>query len=192
MICYTLSDCVLKNVSSDPKNKEIRTDLLNIFAQERSPHKIVIDNAGKIIDIYSEAIENNNPAILYWLQLMADFPRSWQQIDVKNIENLTSSEEIFLETCALTEDKMLIVYHHNGWTKGKYYHKRNINYKNSSIRILDRNEAMNIVSLREEDALFQISEYEKDIQKPIINNTTIYDHSIVAQGGSNIQNAKIK
>lgn len=95
--------------------------------------------------------------------------------------------------CSQTEDKMLIVYHHNSWTKGKYYNKRNILYSDTSIRILDRNEAMKLLSLSEEKASEEISLYKKDLQQPIIqNSTTIIKESIVAQGGSCISNAEIK
>jgi len=195
MICYTLSDCVLRNINTDSKKKEIRTDLLGVFTQERSPHKIVVDRTGKIIEIYNEAIDeaigDNNPAIFYWLQTMADFPQSWEPIDVDNIEEVTSKEEVFLKVCSHTEDKMLIVYHHNGWTKGKYYHKRSLMYKNVSIRVLDRNETMALLSLSEDQAVNQMFNYEKDLQKPIVNETIVYDHSIVSQGGSNIHDAKI-
>ena len=51
MICYTLSDCVLKNMNTDSKKKEITTDLLMVFPQENNPHKVVVDRDGKVIDL---------------------------------------------------------------------------------------------------------------------------------------------
>ena len=70
MICYTLSDCVLKNMNTDSKKKEITTDLLMVFPQENNPHKVVVDRDVKVIDIYNSIINDGNPAIMYWLQLM--------------------------------------------------------------------------------------------------------------------------
>ena len=193
MICYTLSDCVLKNMNTDSKKKEITTDLLMVFPQENNPHKVVVDRDGKVIDIYNSIINDGNPAIMYWLQLMGDFPKSWEPIDVENIEKATTNEEIFLMVCSQTEDKMLIVYHHNGWTKGKYYNKRNIMHNDTSIRILDRNEAMKLLSLSEEKANEEIFSYKKDLQQPIIQNlTNIIKDSIVAQNGSCISDATIE
>ena len=192
MICYTLSDCVLKNLNTDFKKKEIRTDLLGVFTQARSPHKIVVDRTGKIIDIYSAAIEDNNPAILYWLQTMGDHPESWEPIDIENIEAATSKEEVFVIVCSQTADKLLIVHHHNGWTNGKYYHKRNILHNSTPIRVLDRNEAISLLSLSEKDAMTQISDYEKDLQKPMITIDNSIKNSIVAKTNSNINQAKIE
>lgn len=115
MICYTLSDCVLKNISSDPKKKEIISNLLGVFPQTNNPHKLVIDRNGKIIDIYAEITEE--PGVHYWLQFMSDYPSSWEAIDVDNIHEATNNEEIFLKVCSQTSDKLLIAYNHNGWTK---------------------------------------------------------------------------
>jgi hypothetical protein len=190
MICYTLSDCVLKNLNADTQKKKIITDLLGVFPQENNPHKVVIDRTGKIIDIYNTYIDTE-AGVFYWLQIMGDNPSSWEPIDVDNIEQATTNEDIFLMICSQTEDKMLIVYHHNGWTKGRYYHKRNILHNDTPIRILDRNEAIKLLSLSEEKASEEISLYKKDLQQPIIQTTNITD-SIVAQNGSTINRAKIE
>ena len=114
MICYTLSDCVLNNINIAPNPKEILTDLLMVFAQNNNPYKIAIDKKGKIIDIYSRT---DNPAILYWLQIMSDFPKSWECINVENFDSVKTQEESFLLLCSQTTDKMLIVYSHNEWIK---------------------------------------------------------------------------
>lgn len=193
MICYTLSDCVLKNISADPIIKEITTDLLMVFPQKNNPHKVVVDREGKIIDIYTSIIEANNPGIMYWLQLMGDSPNSWEPIDVENLNNVTKNEDIFLKVCSQTEDRMLIVYHHNGWTRGQYYSKRNISYDGIPIRVLDRLEAMKLLSFSEAEATAETNLYNKDLQRPILHNTTsIITDSIVAYDGSSINNAKIE
>lgn len=167
MICVTLSDCVLNNFSTSSNPKEILTDLLMVFAQNNNPYKIAIDRNGKIIDIYSS---NENPAIIYWLKIMSDFPESWEPIDVENFESVQTKEEFFLLLCSQTTNKTLIVFSHNGWTKKHYNRDNGISYNGVQLKVLDREEAIkDLLSAR----------------NVIINN------SIVATGGSSIKNAKI-
>jgi hypothetical protein len=194
MICYTLSDCVLKNMNTAPNMKEITTDLLMVFPQKNNPHKVVVDKAGKIIDIYEAIIrDDHGSAIYHWLKLMGDFPESWETIDVDNIESDATNEDIFLIVCSQTKNKMLIVYNHNGWTKDKYYHKNSILHNNISIRVLDREEAINLLSLSEENAMSQMDNYEKDLQVPIVcQTTTNISNSIVATSGGSISEGKIE
>ena len=169
MICYTLSDCVLNNINIAPNPKEILTDLLMVFAQNNNPYKIAIDKKGKIIDIYSRT---DNPAILYWLQIMSDFPKSWECINVENFDSVKTQEESFLLLCSQTTDKMLIVYSHNEWIKKYYNSNKDILYNGVQLKVLDR-----------EEAIRHLMPTEKVVN--IIND------SIVAMNGSNINNAKI-
>lgn len=169
MICYTLSDCVLNNINIAPNPKEILTDLLMVFAQNKNPYKIAIDKKGKIIDIYSRT---DNPAILYWLQIMSDFPKSWECINVENFDSVKTQEESFLLLCSQTTDKMLIVYSHNEWIKKYYNSNKDILYNGVQLKVLDR-----------EEAIRHLMPTEKVVN--IIND------SIVAMNGSNINNAKI-
>ncbi len=190
MICYTLSDCVLKNINTDSKKKEIQSDLLGVFPQSNNPHKVVIDRAGKIIDIYSEIAEE--AGVHYWLTLMGDFPSSFEPVDVTDIEKATNNEEIFLMVCSQTADKILIAYNHNGWTKKMYTYKRHIYYDDTFIRVLDREETVKLLALTEENAVKQISVYEGELKIQITNNiTNNIEGSIVTQGGS-ITDAKIQ
>lgn len=190
MICYTLSDCVLKNLNKDTKQKAVVNDLLFVFPKSATPHKLVIDSQQRIIDIY---LSYDSFAIQFWLEQMGHEPASWESVETPDIAQTASNEEIFKTVCSQTEDKMLIVYNHNGWTKGKYFHKRSILHNNSPVRVLDRIEAMKLLSLSEEDAVSQISDYEKDLQKPMISQTSIdISNSIVAMNGSGINNAKIE
>ena len=191
MICYTLSDCVLKNISTDANKKEIVNDLLNVFPQKNNPHKVVVDRHDKIIEIYESLIDDDNPAIFYWLQNMGDFPKSWEPIDVNNIEQATTNEDIFLMVCSQTKDKLLIAYSHNGWTREQYYHKRNILFGNTPIRVLDRDDSIKLLALSQNDAESEISTYNSDLQQPTIVQNNI-KNSIVAQGNSSINNAKIE
>jgi hypothetical protein len=189
MICYTLSDCVLSYFLNDTINKEIPA-LLWRFVDGDNSHKLIVDRERKMIDCYLEFAKDNH-IVESWLEYMGHTPESWELIDVTNLEKVTSNQEIFLMVCSQTEDKMLIVYNHNGWTSGKYYHKRSILYNSISIRILDRNEAKKMLSLSETEASEAISVYKKDLQQPIIQTTNIVD-SIVAQNGSTINKAKME
>jgi hypothetical protein len=189
MICYTLSDCVLSYFLKDTINKQIPS-LLWRFVDGNNSHKLILDREGKMIDCYLEFAKDNH-IIENWLEYMGHTPTSWELIDVENLEKATSNQELFLMVCSQTEDKMLIVHSHNGWTKGKYYHKRNILYNDTGIRILDRNEAITLLSSSEEKASESIVLYSKDWQQPMIQTTTITD-SIVAIGGSHINNSQIK
>jgi hypothetical protein len=189
MICYTLSDCVLKNINNDANNKRIFCDLLFIFPASSNPHKLAVDSKQKIIDIY---LSYDNLAIRTWLQQMGHEPSSWESVNVDNIDQATSNEDIFLMVCSQTEDKMLIVYHHHDWTKDRYYDKRNILFETTPIRVLDRDEAIKLLALSEEDVLKQKSIYESDLQKPVINQTiNKISDSIVAMDGSSVKNAKV-
>ncbi|MDR1221976.1 MAG: hypothetical protein LBL07_03735 [Tannerella sp.] len=195
MICYTLSDCVLRNINTDSRKKEIITDLLMVFPQENNPHKVVIDRTGKIIEIYNEVIDSSsNPAILYWLQLMGDFPQSWEPVDIDNIEQVTINREVFLMVCSQTEDKMMIVHNHNGWTKGKYCHKRNILHNDAIvIRVLDRDEAIKLLALSEEDAVKEIDKHKEELKSLTINNITYQvNNGILATNGSRIDDIQIQ
>jgi hypothetical protein len=187
MICYTLSDCVLKNINTDPRKKEIKSDLLGVFPQSNNPHKVVIDRDGKIIDIYDSIAEE--AGVFYWLQIMGDFPSSWEPVDIDGIGELTKNEDIFMKVCSQTADRLLITYNHNGWTKDLYCLNRYVQYDNLILRVLDREEAMKILSLTESDALEIVSEIKKESQGIVINNIS---NSIVAFGDSKIENAKIK
>lgn len=189
MICYTLSDCVLRCFLNDSKNKQIPS-LLWRFVAGNNSHKLIVDRERKIINCYLEFAQDNH-IVESWLEYMGHTPESWELIDVENLETATSNQEIFLMVCCETEDKMLIVHNHNSWTKGKYHHKRNILHNNTSIRILDRDEAIKLLSLSEEKASEEISLYKKDLQKPIMLTTNIVD-SIIAQNGSTITEAKIE
>jgi hypothetical protein len=191
MICYTLSDCVLNKADS-----AILCNLLFVFPNTSNPHKLVIDSTKKIIDIY---LSYDDHAIQLWLEQMGiekkgiEKPLKWELVDVDNIEQATTNEEVFLMVCSQTEDKMLIVYNHNGWTKGKYYHKRNILHQKTPIRVLDREEAIELLALTEEDVVKRKAIYEKDLQPPpIINNVTNITNSVVAQNGSSISDVKNK
>ena len=187
MICYTLSDCVLKNINTDSRKKEIKSDLLGVFHQSNNPHKVVIDRAGKIIDIYDKIA--CDPGVFYWLQIMGDFPSSWEPIDVEGIENFANVEEIFMKVCSQTADKLLITYSHNSWTKDFYCVDRYIQFENLLLRVLDREEAMKILALSESAALDFVSNVKKEFHKITINKIS---NSIVAFEGSNIENARIK
>jgi len=187
MICYTLSDCVLKNINTDPRKKEIKSDLLGVFPQSNNPHKVVIDRAGKIIDIYDSIAEE--AGVFYWLQIMGDFPSSWEPVDVDDIDELTKNEDVFMKVCSQTADKLLITYNHNGWTKNLYCINRFIQFDNLILRVLDREEAMKILALSEPEALELVSEIKSESQKIVINNIS---NSIVAFDGSNIENSRIK
>ena len=190
MICYTLSDCVLINLKTDSKQKDIINDLLLVFPKANSPHKLVIDNEQKILEVY---LSHDCHAIQFWLEQMGLTPSSWELIEIPNMCQLNSKEEIFLTVCSATEDKILIVHNHNGWTKGRYYHKRSLLHNNLSIRVTDRSETIKMLSLSEDNVVQQISEYSKDLIKPIINQTTVGIHnSIIAINGSNINDAKIE
>jgi len=161
MICYTLSDCVLKNMNND---KEIFTRLLIVFSQNK-PHKVVVDRAGKIIDIYKALISNDN-FIFEWLRIMTDYlPKSWEYIEVDNIEKIDSKEEIFLEVCSRTESKLLIVYSHNDWAKGKKQYNRNILYKDKLIRIFDKDDAIKFLDLTVEKARADCDKYNAKMHK---------------------------
>jgi hypothetical protein len=181
MICYTLSDCVLKNLSADTQKKKIITTLLGVFSQENKPHKVVIDRTGKIIDIYNTYIDSE-AGVFYWLQIMSDNPSSWEPVDVDNIEQATTNEDVFLLICSQTADKLLIVYSHNGWTKNMYSCKGNITHNNTTIKVLDREEAINQLALSEEEI------------NRINRSGTTYNiiNSAFAQNGSGISNVKIK
>ncbi|OUO14725.1 hypothetical protein [Bacteroides sp. An322] len=172
MICYTLSDCILKNLERAPNRKEIITDILMVFAQNNNHHKLAIDRDGKIIQIYSNI---QNPAIAYWLQLMADFPCSWEPISIENIDNAKTDEEIFLLVCSQTFDKTLIVYNHNGWTQKLYEEDKVISYNGTYIKVFDREEAIKLFSSPENCS-----------QPPLI-----IKNSIIAQDRSHINNVKL-
>jgi hypothetical protein len=189
MICYTLSDCVLNK--TDSTNKSILCNLLFVFPNTSNPHKLAIDSSKKIIDIY---LSYNDDAIQLWLEQMGLEPSSWEFVDVPNIEQVATNEEVFLMVCSQTEDRMLIVYNHHGWTKGKYYHKRNILHQETPIRVLDREEAIELLALTEKNVVERKAIYEKDLQQPpIINNVTnIIKDSVVAQNESSISDVKIK
>ncbi len=187
MICYTLSDCVLKNINTDPRKKEIKSDLLGVFPQSNNPHKVVIDRSGKIIDIYGSIAEE--AGVFYWLQIMGDFPSSWEPVDIDGIEELTKNEDVFMKVCSHTADRLLIAYNHNGWTKNLYCTNRFIQFDNLILRVLDREEAMKILALSEPEALEIVSEIKNESKSITINNIT---NSIVAFDGSKIEKSKIE
>ena len=190
MICYTLSDCVLKNLNTDANQKLIINDLLLVFPKSNSPHKLVIDKQQKIIDIY---LSYDSYAIQFWLEQMGLEPSSWEPVEVPNIDKITSNEEIFKTVCAQTEDKMLIVYNHNGWTSGTYCYKKFILHNNALIRVLDRIEASQLLGLPEEAATEKITKYKNGEHSLTINNTTYkVIEGVLATNGSSINDIKIK
>jgi len=184
MICYTLSDCVLKNMD---KEDEIIHDIVMILLIKNNPHKLVVDKTGKIIEIYKEAIKDNL-AVFHLLQIIGDaLHKKLVSIEVNDMETTAPKEEIFLSVCSQTADKILIVYDHNGWTRDKYYPKRVILHnKITPIKVLDREEAIKLLSLTDDkEARKEIATYEKELsaalknkenkKKPTNNNGANYD-----------------
>jgi hypothetical protein len=189
MICYTLSNCVLSNFLTNTKNKLIPA-LLWRFMDGNNSHKLIIDRDRKAVEYYLESAKDNS-VMLDWIEYMGLTPECWELIDVENLEQANSEGEFFLIICSQTEDKMLIVYSHNGWTRGQYYRQRNIWHNNESIRILDRTETKKLLSLTEDNANRQISKYKRNLQMPIVSNSiTNINNSVVAQIGSCITNVK--
>lgn len=169
MICYTLSDCILENIGDQPSI--LYTDLLSVFINRHSKHKLAIDSQGKILDIY---LSFKSMLVEAWLQQMAFTPSNWERIniDIPHSQHL-SKYEIFKLVCSQTADKLLIVYSHNGWTKNEYTHERCINYRDHELRILDRDEAIGLLCLQENDALHKITPSKATTQSININNGII-------------------
>lgn len=139
MICYTLAHCVFENLS-DSNFSKIVGEILSVFLQTNSPHKLAIDSEKRILDIYL-SIGANSIAIQSWLQLIGQL-KNWDAITIPKTTQNISNEELVKLICSNTEDKLLIVYSHNGWTKGQYATTaKQISYNGELIQVLDRDEA---------------------------------------------------
>jgi hypothetical protein len=165
---------------------EIATGLLYGFVHKNKEYKIVIDKAGKVMDIYGECAREEI-VIFNWLQSMSDFPECLESIEVKNIEQATNNEDIFLMLCCQTADKKLIVHSHNGWIRDRCLDgKKEISYAGTTIQVIDRNEALYLINSSEKKFVNQITNNINNINN--INNNN-GEKSIVVDNGSCIVNA---
>lgn len=139
MICYTLSHCIFEKLNKSNSSKIIG-EILSVFLQTNSRHKLCIDSEEQILDIYLSC-NAYNFAIQSWLTLIGEL-KNWETIAIPKTTKKRSNEEIVKLICSNTEDKLLIVYSHNGWTKGQYVTTtKKIQYNENLIQVLDRDEA---------------------------------------------------
>ena len=139
MACYTVSDCVLRNLD---EGKIYTTELLLTFTQENN-HKIAIDEKGEIKMKYTsiatqiEDIDIKN-GVIAWLGLMVMKPVKWEYVEIDN-----PHDDIFLDVCSNTIDKTMIVSSENKcrWKTG-ISPGRKFSYYGAEIRILNKDDAI--------------------------------------------------
>jgi hypothetical protein len=138
MACYTLSNCILKNLVA---GKKYITDLLMVFTQEANPFKVALDKSNCIMDLY-ENIGETNVHVASWLSLMSYQPSNFEIINI-DVSSVSNTEELFLKVCSSTKiQQKLIVHSHEGWQNFSYHDEKVIVYDNKPIRVFDRDEAI--------------------------------------------------
>ncbi len=153
MACYTLSECVLEHLD---EGRQYTSTLLNTFTQENN-YKIAIDNRGEINNIYKSVVKkifdrNIKAGIISWMYLMSQKPKKWEYFEIDN-----DIDDIFLEVCCRTIDKILIVSSENkckwkdGISQDRFY-----SHKGTSIKILNKDDA--IVEMKPQNTVKVISE----------------------------------
>ncbi len=168
MTVYTVSPDLLKNVEKD--EGIYFTDILFTFTQRTNSFKVSKDKGGEVIKSYL-AIEKNGETIKTWLDLMSFKPSPFEPIDV-DLSNISCEESKFMKLCKETKNQnKLILYSQQNLTKHKCENNL-VTFEGVELRILDRDDARNELSLVEKGDTF-------------IN-------SIVAKNSSSISNAKNK
>lgn len=138
MACYTLSDCVLKNLNNCDK---YITDLVLVFTNSQNNLKIILDKDNKIMDLYKIAAQTNYDAS-YWLTLMSHKVQKFETINVDTL-SISDSEELFLKVCSKTKNQQkLIVDSHQNWRNFNYKTTNVIEYNNIPLTILDKDDAI--------------------------------------------------
>ena len=137
MICYTLSDCVIKSVINGDQRVEY-ADFLIKFASASPNCKLAIDKGERAVRMY---LSYEDYAITLWVKLMGLTPSpNWELIEIKD-SVIDSDKDLFKEICANTADKTMIVDSHNGWIRRLCEDKGTLIYNGIPLSIIDKSEA---------------------------------------------------
>lgn len=167
MGCYTVCNCLIENAKIETK---YLTDVLFVFTQQTNTHKVALDSANRILAIY-ERIASENSHIATWLDLMTKVPSPFERVKI-DVPESVSEDELFLLVCSSTnEQRKILVYSHQRWNDCEYVEKNLMKYKEVSMNVYDRDEAI------------------EELKEKSVSITNISD-SIIAQENSQISEVK--
>jgi len=135
MSLHTLGQSIL-NISSE-EFAHYFTNILLVYTQN-NPHKICLDKDGLILEKY-KSIACDNEFIRFWIKLVTN--EKLPSIEYIQLKDYNSSNDVFLEVCIKSYDKVLVV-----GSKQEYASDAKF-IADNKITLVDKDDVVDILSM---------------------------------------------
>lgn len=160
MNLFTLTCNLLGKIEN---SKEYIAQILYRFTAYDNPYKVCIDKDKKVLDYYGE-IARTNPLIAQWIIFMGQIPANFEFTHIELPTELDKEEHYIYLCSKIKGSKKMIVYSHQDWERFDYDDEESsiITYQGNKIRIIDRDEAILELKVKESTTNIHSSVIGKD------------------------------